>query len=139
LEFVLEQQSKKHIERPLSPHLTIYKPQISSVLSIAHRISGVALSVFALIFGLTGFLYSIASGAKAYDEFVNCISSPLTMLVFFGLTFMLFYHLCNGIRHLMWDAGHGFDIPTMTKTGYAVIGLATTLTVITWIAILALL
>lgn len=118
-------------ERPLSPHLQIYKPQMTSVLSIFHRISGIVLFFGAFLW--TGWLVGLASGPECYDWVQGFALHPLGILVLVGWSFVLFYHLLNGIRHLMWDAGIGVDIPTATKTGWIVIVSTVVLTALTWV------
>jgi succinate dehydrogenase / fumarate reductase cytochrome b subunit len=117
--------------RPLSPHLQIYRPQISSVLSILHLITGVALAVGTLL--LVWCLIAAAAGREAFASADGFIGSWLGRLLLLGWTFALFFHLCNGIRHLGWDAGHGFEIKTMTVTGWLVVVAAVVLTLIAWI------
>ena len=119
------------VERPLSPHLQIYKPQMSSALSIFHRMSGIALSVGALL--LVCWLVAAASGDAAYDGLSGFLRSWLGVLLLFGWTVALWYHFCTGIRHLFWDAGYGFDLPTMHLTGKIALGATAALTVLTWI------
>lgn len=119
------------VERPLSPHLQIYKPQISSVLSILHRITGVALAVGSLLFAW--WLVALASGPEAYGQVQDFIGSVVGRVILLGFTWALFYHLCNGIRHLVWDTVHGFEIPTMTKSGWTVVVASVVLTVAAWI------
>ncbi|MEP3248291.1 MAG: succinate dehydrogenase, cytochrome b556 subunit [Sneathiella sp.] len=119
-----------NVERPLSPHLGIYKPQITMVTSITHRITGVALGAGTLL--LTWWLIAAATGPEAYETVNGFISSWFGRLVLFGFTWALFYHLCNGIRHLFWDMGKGFELPTMRKTGMAAIIMSVVLTLLTW-------
>jgi succinate dehydrogenase / fumarate reductase cytochrome b subunit len=119
------------VKRPLSPHLQIYKPQITSGLSIFHRISGVALSVGTLV--LAWFLISAASSDAAYASFSWAIRSPLGLLAMFGWTAALWYHFFAGIRHLFWDTGHGFDLPTVHRSGLAVLAATAGFTLLTWI------
>ncbi|WP_169566206.1 succinate dehydrogenase, cytochrome b556 subunit [Sneathiella limimaris] len=119
-----------NIERPLSPHLQIYKPQITMVTSITHRITGVALGVGTLL--LAWWLIAAATGPEAFDTVSAFLTSWFGRLVMFGFTWALFYHLCNGIRHLFWDAGKGFELPTMRKTGMAAIICSVVLTLLTW-------
>lgn len=122
------------VERPLSPHLQIYRPQISSGLSILHRITGVALSVGTLL--LTWFLLAAARSDAAYATFSVALLSPLGLLAVFGWTIALWYHFLAGLRHLAWDAGFGYELPTMHATGKAVlIGtvLCSVLTLILWL------
>ena len=123
-------------ERPLSPHLQIYKPQISSVLSILHRITGTGLGIGLLL--LAWWLIAAASGPDAFATVQGFIGSWLGRLILFGFTWALFYHLLNGIRHLGWDLLFGLDLPTMTKTGWAVVVGSAVLTILTWIAAYAM-
>lgn len=120
---------------PLSPHLQIYRPQLTSGLSILHRITGVALAVGTLM--LLYWLVAAAQGSDAYASAQRCLGSLPMQLLMVGWTFAFYYHLCNGIRHLLWDTGWGFDLATAYKTGYAVIGGSVTLTVLTWICVVA--
>ena len=120
-----------NIERPLSPHLQIYKPQITMVTSITHRITGVALGVGTLL--LAWWLIAAATGPEAYATVSAFLASWFGRLVMFGFTWAIFYHLCNGIRHLFWDAGMGFELPTMRKTGMAAIIASVVLTLLTWV------
>jgi succinate dehydrogenase / fumarate reductase cytochrome b subunit len=122
--------------RPLSPHLQVYRPQLTSVLSIAHRISGVALCAGALL--LVAWLLALAAGPDAYARVTAVIGSLPGQVVVFLFTFALYFHFCNGIRHLVWDAGHGLELPTVYASGKAVIATSIVLTLITW-AIQALL
>lgn len=117
--------------RPLSPHLQVYRPQLTSALSIFHRISGVILAVGTLL--LTYWLVAAASGPEAYARAQALMGGFLGQLVLFGFTLALFYHLCNGIRHLVWDTGHGFDLPTVYRSGYTVLVAAGVLTVLVWL------
>lgn len=118
-------------ERPISPHLFIYKPQISTVMSILHRITGVALAAgtLLLVVWLMAGAYSPAC-FKAIHEFCGGFIGK-TML--FGWSVAFYYHLLNGIRHLWWDMGHGFDLQTMERTGWMVGVGCVALTIITWI------
>lgn len=118
--------------RPLSPHLQVYRPQITSTLSILHRLTGVALAVGTLL--LTWWLVAAATGPEAFATAQGFIGSIVGRLLLFGWSFALFYHLCNGIRHLFWDAGYGFEIGTAERSGIAVVIAAAALTVICWIA-----
>ena len=117
--------------RPLSPHIQVYKPQLTSFMSILHRITGVVLSFGIVV--LVAWLAALADGAEAYADFITCAQSLVGQVILFGLTAALFYHLCNGIRHLMWDSGAGLDIRTAYKTGYAVLAVATLLTALVWL------
>ena len=117
-------------ERPISPHLQVYKPQITSVLSIFHRITGVALT-FGLIL-LVAWIFTLSLGEDYFEYFVMFIKSWFGLLILFGFTFALNYHLCNGIRHLFWDAGYGYEIETVHKSGLAVLVVSFVLTILIW-------
>lgn len=123
-------------ERPLSPFMIgpYYRPQLTSMMSILHRITGVINTVGAFL--LVGWLLSIASGPSAYDAFMGHASAWYGLFFLFGWTWTVAYHLCNGIRHLYWDTGRGFDLATVYKTGYAVIAGSVVLTVLVWIVVL---
>ena len=118
--------------RPLSPHLQVYRPQLTSMLSIAHRITGVALAVGTLL--LVYWLAAAAGGPESYAAAQGFIGSFFGQLLLFGWTIALFYHLANGIRHLFWDAGYGFELPTVQRSGHAVLAATVVLTVVSWIA-----
>ena len=118
-------------QRPISPHLQIYNPQITSVLSILHRILGVALSFGAVL--LVYWLVAAAFGPDTYLQAQNFFASWFGQLILLGMSFSLFYHFANGIRHLIWDAGIGLDMPTLRATGVLVIISSFGLTAITWI------
>jgi len=117
-------------ERPLSPHLQVYAWQITMTMSIIHRATGIALAVGA--FGLAWWLLAIALGGDSYAHFSACLASPFGKFVLFGFTASLVYHLFNGIRHLLWDAGRGFDIPAVYRSGYTVWVLTAIVTVAIW-------
>jgi succinate dehydrogenase / fumarate reductase cytochrome b subunit len=117
--------------RPLSPHLQIYRPQLTSVLSISHRIAGLVLSAGSLL--LTAWLVALAAGPESFASFQSLVGSVFGRLVLFVLSLALFFHLCNGIRHLFWDAGRGFELQTAYASGKAVIVASLALTVLTWL------
>ena len=116
--------------RPLSPDLQIYRPQLTSVLSISHRATGIALSVGAPLLVL--WLLAAAAGPPAYSAVHGFLNSWLGLLLMLGWTFSLFFHLCNGIRHLVWDAGYGFELGTIYASGWTVVAASTALTVVAW-------
>ena len=121
-------------KRPLSPHLQIYSKQITSVMSILHRITGVVLAIGSL--GLLWVLVSLSLGEQAFSAARACLASGLGQLALFAYSACLMYHFFNGIRHLFWDAGKGFAIPDVYRSGYAVIGLAVISTLgLWWLAI----
>lgn len=116
--------------RPLSPHLQIYRPQLTSVLSISHRATGILLAAGTLV--LVYWLLAAASGAQAYAGAQDLLGSWLGRAMLLAFSFSLFYHLCNGIRHLFWDAGLGFDLKTTYASGTAVVVVSVALTLAAW-------
>ena len=122
--------------RPLSPDVQIYRPQLTSVLSISHRITGIALSIGTIL--LISWLIATAAGPQAYSFLQGFIRSWLGLLLLFGWTFSFFFHLCNGIRHLVWDAGYGFELRTIYASGWTAVAAASVLTAGAWIAGFAL-
>jgi len=112
--------------RPRSPHLGIYRWQITMTMSILHRATGVALAVGTL--ALVYWLVAAGMGPDAYADAQMLFGSWFGQFLLWGWTFSLFYHLCNGIRHLAWDAGWGFEIKTVYITGYTVWAVAALLT-----------
>lgn len=121
--------------RPLSPHLQVYKPQITSFLSILHRLTGVALAFGLVLFAW--WLGSAAYGPESFDTAQALMGSWVGRLLLFGWSVALFYHLSNGIRHLAWDFGYGFGNQQITKSGYAVLVSTLVLTLAAWVAALA--
>ena len=121
----------KWVERPLSPHLHIYRPQISSALSIFHRFTGVGLGVGTLL--LVWWLAAAAGSDADYARAAGFIGSPLGLLLLFLWTAALVYHFLNGIRHLAWDAGHGFELPQMHASGKLVVIATIVLTLLIWV------
>lgn len=118
--------------RPLSPHLQIYRPQMTSVLSILHRITGVALGLGGLLL-----IYWVVAAAAGPDRFAVAqalIGSWFGYLVLFGFSVALFFHLANGIRHLFWDAGYGFELRSAYASGIVVLAATVVLTSIAWFA-----
>ena len=120
----------KMVRRPLSPHLQVYRPQITSMGSIANRISGVALGAGTLL--LTWWLLAAATSADAWNTVRGFTVSPIGLLMLFGWTLALAYHTLGGLRHLAWDAGWGFDLKTTHATGWAAIAGALVLTCVIW-------
>lgn len=117
-------------QRPLSPHLQIYRPQLTSVLSITHRITGTALVIGTLV--LVYWLLAAASGPETYASAQALLGSWIGRVVMLGFSYALFFHMCNGVRHLFWDAGLGFELKTAYASGNAVIAVSIALTVIAW-------
>ena len=115
------------VRRPLSPHLQVYKPQITSVLSIMNRISGVGSSVGTLL--MVWWIVAAASGPAALATVDGFLGSPFGLLVMFGWTAAMVYHFVGGLRHLAWDAGYGFELPRVHMTGWAAVIATVVLTV----------
>jgi succinate dehydrogenase / fumarate reductase, cytochrome b subunit len=118
--------------RPLSPNIQIYRPQLTSVLSIANRITGVVLSVCAVV--LVVWLIAAATGPQPYAAVQGAIASWIGQIVLFACTFAFFLHLCGGIRHLVWDTGYGFELRSIYASGWAVVAASVVLTVAAWVA-----
>jgi succinate dehydrogenase / fumarate reductase, cytochrome b subunit len=121
--------------RPLSPHLQIYRWQLTSVLSILHRATGIGLAVAAVL--LVSWLGTAADGVEPFTQMQRFLGSPFGLVVLFGCTVTLIYHLCNGIRHLVWDTGRGLDLKSVYVGGWLVLGGTVVLTALTWIVGLA--
>jgi succinate dehydrogenase / fumarate reductase cytochrome b subunit len=119
--------------RPLSPHVSVYKWQISNTLSILHRMTGVALSVGAI--ALLAWIISASLGPEAYSSVQGLLSGPLGLLLLFGFSASFFYHLGNGIRHLVWDAGYGFDKDVARLSGWVTLVVAVIFTALFWIGV----
>ncbi|MEE4186339.1 MAG: succinate dehydrogenase, cytochrome b556 subunit [Gammaproteobacteria bacterium] len=122
------------INRPLSPHIGIYSWQISNTLSILHRLTGIALAFGALV--LLSWVISAALGPDAYAAVTRVLAGPLGLLVLFGVSASYFYHLANGIRHLAWDAGFGFEKQVARASGWFAVGAALLATAALWWGVL---
>jgi succinate dehydrogenase / fumarate reductase cytochrome b subunit len=118
--------------RPLSPHLQVYRWQLTSVMSILHRAAGVALAAGAIL--LVWWLGAASDGPEAYAGIQGFLGSWFGRVLLFGWSLALFYHLCNGLRHLAWDSGHGLELRSVYASGWAVVGGTVALTLIAWIA-----
>lgn len=112
--------------RPLSPHLTIYKVQITSLLSILHRGTGLMLYGGAMLWVV--WLMALAAGPQAYQQLQEAFLHPFGLIILLGWAFCFFYHFCNGLRHLMWDCGQGYDMKSVRKSGWLVVGCSFFLT-----------
>lgn len=121
------------VERPLSPHLQVYRWYLTMALSIAHRATGIANSI-ALV-ALTWWLVALASGPDAFGTIQGLVDSWFGALLLFLYTPVLFYHMGNGARHLVWDVGYGFDPDVAFKSSIAVLVFAGVMTVLTWIVV----
>jgi len=118
--------------RPLSPNVQIYRPQLTSVLSILNRITGILLSACAVF--LVVWLVAVARGPQAYAPVQAAIASWIGRIALFGATFAFFLHLCGGIRHLVWDTVHGFELRSIYISGWTVVATSVVLTVAAWAA-----
>ncbi len=123
-------EAKSGVARPLSPHIQVYKPMINTVMSIVHRITGAALYVGTLL--LAWWLLAVAQGEKSYATFNLVISHPIGMLVLFGYTWALIHHMLGGIRHMYWDTGRGFAVPSINRLAWLTLILSVSLTLTVW-------
>lgn len=117
-------------DRPLSPHLQIYRWRLNMLLSILHRATGIALAVGTLM--VIWMLIAAATGEAAFNLFRDFAVSPLGLFMLFGWTASLFYHLFNGIRHVVWDFGYGFEIKNAFRNGRIVIIATVICTALAW-------
>ena len=118
-------------DRPMSPHLQVWRWHVTMATSILHRATGMALYVGALI--AAGWFIALAAGPEAFDGYRAFLGSPIGYLILFGLSFSLLYHLANGIRHLVWDTGRGLEPRTADMSGWAAIVFAIVATVLIWV------
>ena len=124
-------------QRPLSPHLSVYKFTYTMSLSILHRMTGIAASVGFFLFAW--WLMALASGPGAYASSMRLLSTPLAKLLLAGFTFAIVYHFCNGIRDLVWDTGAGLERAQARRSGVVVIVAALLLTaLVIWFGCAAL-
>lgn len=117
--------------RPLSPHVMHYRLPLLAWLSMTHRITGVALSVGTLL--VMYWLLALAAGPEAYERAQGIMTSGFGQLILFGFTWALYYHFCNGIRHLVWDVGYNLDIEGAESSGKLVLIASILLTIFSWI------
>ena len=117
--------------RPMSPHLSIYRPTMTMAMSIAHRMSGVALYVGVLL--LAWFLIAASTDASSFAVFSDFIGSFIGRIVLFFVSWALFHHLVGGIRHIVWDAGYGLDAPLRDQLAWATLIVGFALTILVWI------
>ncbi|HEX4118375.1 MAG TPA: succinate dehydrogenase, cytochrome b556 subunit [Rhizomicrobium sp.] len=111
----------------MSPHLTIYRWQVTMLASITHRVTGAGLGLGALV--LVWWLVAISNGPEGYENFMSYAGTPLGLLILLGFIWALAFHFLNGIRHLAWDLGYGFEKRTATQTGSLVYVLSVALAV----------
>lgn len=121
------------MERPLSPFMfpVWYRFQMTSALSILHRLTGIGLAVGSLL--LVWWLVAVAAGGELFAATHAVVASPIGILLLFLWSIAFFYHLCNGVRHLVWDAGYAFEIRDAYRGGYAVLATTALLTVLSWL------
>lgn len=123
--------STRQVTRPLSPHVQVYRPQLTSVLSFANRLTGIVLSVAAVVLVIG--LVAAASGPEAYARFQAVIGSWPGQVVLFAATYAFFLHLCGGIRHLYWDTARGLELRPVYTSGWIVVVASIVLTVAAWV------
>lgn len=129
---MIGQASDGHlVRRPLSPHLGVYRPQLTSVLSIMNRVTGIATSVGTLM--LVWWLVAAAAGPHAFSWVQWFLATPVGLFMLFGWTASLLYHLFGGLRHLAWDAGWGYELDKTHMTGWAAIIATVVCTLLVWI------
>ncbi len=128
--FVAQKTDGTMVRRPMSPHLQIYRPQITSVLSIMNRLTGIASSAGTLL--LVWWLVAAASGPKPFATVQHVIANPLGLIVLFGWTVALVYHFFAGLRHLSWDAGYGFSLAATHRSGWATVIATVAVTAMIW-------
>lgn len=119
-------------QRPLSPNIQIYRPQLTSVLSILNRLTGMLLSIAAI--GLVIWLLAAAAGPQSYATVRTAFASWIGQVVLFGCMFAFFLHFLGGIRHLVWDTVHGFELRTIYLSGWTVVAASVVMTAVAWIA-----
>jgi succinate dehydrogenase / fumarate reductase, cytochrome b subunit len=124
------------VQRPLSPHLSIFRPYINMVMSIAHRITGAANYFGSLL--LAAWLISAAAGDDQFNAVSSVLASPPGLIILFGFTWSVMHHMLGGIRHFLWDTGHGFEIPTVRILSWGTLLASVTLTGSIWVAALSL-
>ena len=120
-----------NLERPLSPHLQVYKWPLAMAISILHRITGVALAIGAVL--MVAIFIAVAAGPETYEVIRGVLISKVGKTFLFLWTVALFLHLFNGIRHLFWDAGYGFDKSTTTKSGIMVLLATLVFSIAVWV------
>lgn len=120
-------------DRPRSPHIQIYRPQLTSVLSITHRITGVLLGAAGVM--VVAWLVAGSLGPEPYEALIAVMRSPIGTAFLLVWTFCAFFHLCNGIRHLFWDAGQGFELRSIYLSGWSVVAASIVLTIAVWFAV----
>ncbi len=129
--FVAHATDGRLVRRPMSPHLGVYRLQLSMVLSGMYRISGIVSSIATLL--LVWWLVAAATGPKSFAVVQRVVANPLGLLVLFGWTLAVVFHTVGGLRHLAWDAGYGFAKDVFNRTGPLVIAVSVVLTLVIWV------
>lgn len=117
-------------ERPTSPHMSVYRWPISMTLSILHRMTGVALAVGLVVY--VAWLMAAAGGSNDYRQFVDLMQTPLGRVALVGWSLAFFFHLCNGVRHLFWDTGRGFEMSQVNASAWTVVVASVVMTLLYW-------
>jgi succinate dehydrogenase / fumarate reductase, cytochrome b subunit len=130
--FPIASRSSSERQRPLSPNIQLYRPQLTSVLSIVNRLTGVLLSIAAI--ALVVWLLAAAAGPQTYTLARAALASWIGRVILFAFTFAFFPHLLGGIRHLVWDTVHGLELGTIYMSGWTVVAASIVMTAVTWIA-----
>lgn len=124
-------ESINKVQRPLSPHLQVYRLPLTALMSITHRITGAALSCGTVL--VAAFLLSAAMGETEYNLVMGLATSLLGKIILFLWSAALYFHMCNGIRHMIWDTGKYLEKGTAMRTNYVVLLAAFVMTAITWV------
>ena len=122
-------KNKANVNRPMSPHLQIYRPQMTSVMSITHRATGIVLAAGAVLFFC--WLMAASIGPEVFIIIHGLLGSWFGQFLLWGITFSLFYHLGNGVRHLAWDMGWGFELDKVQMSGWLTVIFSVSMTVLT--------
>ena len=117
--------------RPVSPHLQVYKLPLTGVISILHRMTGVLLSVGLIL--IVYVLHAVAGGSNTYTAMQDFMRPGLMQVIYWGFIYALFFHLCHGVRHIIWDAGKSFERDTLNRYALIELGSSLVLTVITFL------
>lgn len=118
------------VQRPLSPHLQVYRLPLTALLSITHRATGAALAIGTIL--VTAFLLAAATGEAEYDFVMGIATSIFGQIILFLWSAALYFHMCNGVRHMFWDTGKFLEKGKAMRTNYVVLASAAVLTVLTW-------
>ncbi len=129
---VKKSAARPRAPRPLAPHNGIFRPYINMSMSIVHRITGAANYFGSLL--LAAWLVSAATGEREFNTVSAFLASPLGLIVLFGYTWSVMHHMLGGVRHMIWDTGRGFEIPTLRALSFATLLVSLTLTGVIWVA-----